>query len=41
VYVLYGSRQSLFTRKLEAALIFYGVAFEFVSKRGRPDVAEI
>ena len=41
MYVLYGSRQSLFTRKLEAALIFYGVAFEFVSKRGRPDVAEI
>ena len=41
MYVLYGSRQSLFTRKLEAARIFYGARFEFRSKRGRDDVAEI
>ncbi|HZZ33775.1 MAG TPA: glutathione S-transferase family protein [Phenylobacterium sp.] len=41
MYVLYGSRQSLFTRKLEAALIFYGAPFEFVLKRGRPDTEEI
>ncbi len=41
MFVLYGSRQSLFTRKLEAALIFYGTRFEFVSKRGRADAAQI
>ena len=41
MYVLYGSRQSLFSRKLEAALIFYGVPFEFRIKRGRPDIKEI
>jgi glutathione S-transferase len=41
VYVLYGSRQSLFTRKLEAALIFYRAPFVFELKRGRPDVQEI
>lgn len=41
MYVLYGSRQSLFTRKLEAALVFYGAPFEFVLKRGRPDAEEI
>jgi glutathione S-transferase len=41
MYVLYGSRQSLFTRKLEAALTFYGASFEFVLKRGRPDAEEI
>ncbi len=36
-YVLYGSGPSLFTRKLEAALIFYGAPFNFMLKRGRPD----
>jgi glutathione S-transferase len=41
MYVIYGSWQSLFSRKLEAALIFYGAPFEFRVKRGRPDVAEI
>ncbi|THD59901.1 glutathione S-transferase family protein [Phenylobacterium sp.] len=41
MYVLYGSNQSLFTRKLEAALIFHGAPFEFRLKRGRPDVQEI
>lgn len=41
MYLLYGSRQSLFSRKLEAALIFYRAPFEFVLKRGRADVREI
>lgn len=41
MYVLYGSKQSLFTRKLETALTFHGAPFEFVSKRGRPDASEI
>ena len=33
MYTLIGGELSLFTRKLEAALIFYGADFEFVSKR--------
>jgi glutathione S-transferase len=33
-YVLYGSPQSLFTRKLQAALEFYPLEFEFRRKRG-------
>lgn len=37
MYILYGSPQSLFTRKLEAALIFYGAPFAFRSKRGQED----
>jgi glutathione S-transferase len=41
MYVLYGSRQSLFSRKLEAALQFYGAPHEFVLKRGRADAREI
>lgn len=41
MYVLYGSRQSLFTLKLEAALIFYGAAYEFRLKRGLPNAEEI
>ncbi|HEX3887875.1 MAG TPA: glutathione S-transferase family protein [Phenylobacterium sp.] len=41
MYVLYGSRQSLFSRKLEAALIFQGAPFEFVLKRQQPDVRDI
>lgn len=41
MYVLYGSRQSLFTRKLEAALIFYGAPFEFRLKREQPNAQEI
>ncbi|MGZ6019731.1 MAG: glutathione S-transferase family protein [Phenylobacterium sp.] len=41
MYVLYGSRQSLFTRKLEAALIFYGAPFEFRLKREQPDAKAI
>ena len=41
MYVLYGSRQSLFTRKLETALIFYRAPFEFRAKRGRADAQEI
>ena len=37
MYGLYGSEQSLFTRKLEAALRFYGVPFAFHKKRTSPD----
>ena len=33
MYTLIGGELSLFTRKLEAALIFYGADFELVSKR--------
>jgi glutathione S-transferase len=33
-YILYGPRISLFTRKLEAALRFYGIAFEHAQKTG-------
>lgn len=33
-YTIYGSPESLFTRKFEAALIFYGVSFECRRKRG-------
>lgn len=33
-YILYGSPQSLFTRKLQAALEFYPLEFEFRRKRG-------
>ncbi|MDZ4374280.1 MAG: glutathione S-transferase family protein [Phenylobacterium sp.] len=40
-YVLYGSEQSLFTRKLEAALTFLDAPFTFVSKRGHPDTPAI
>lgn len=32
MYTLYGGELSLFTRKLEAALIFYGASYEFVPK---------
>ncbi len=32
MYKLYGGELSLFTRKLEAALIFYGAEYEFVPK---------
>ena len=31
-YILYGGELSYFTRKLEAALIFYGADFEFRAK---------
>lgn len=31
-YTLYGGELSLFTRKLEAALIFYGAPYEFIPK---------
>jgi len=41
LYALYGSEQSLFTRKLEAALRFYGVPFAFRNKRVSPDRLEI
>lgn len=34
MYILYGSPQSLFTRKLQNALMFYGAPFEFRRKRG-------
>ncbi|WP_397418734.1 glutathione S-transferase family protein [Phenylobacterium sp.] len=37
MYGLYGSTPSLFTRKLEAALIFYRAPFEFISKPSHPD----
>lgn len=33
MYTLIGGELSLFTRKLQAALIFYGADFETVSKR--------
>lgn len=32
MYVLYGSKLSLFTMKLDAALLFYGLAYEFRGK---------
>jgi glutathione S-transferase len=41
MHLLYGSHQSLFSKKLEAALIFYGTPYEFRVKRGRADAAEI
>ncbi|MBS0333383.1 MAG: glutathione S-transferase family protein [Proteobacteria bacterium] len=41
MYRLYGSHQSLFSRKLEAALQFYGAPFEFVLKRSHPDAKAI
>ena len=41
MYVLYGSEPSLFTRKLEAALAFYGAPFEFRRKREQPDIAAL
>lgn len=37
-YVVYGSELSYFTRKLEAALEFYGASFE--RRRKSPDIAE-
>ncbi|MBS0361565.1 MAG: glutathione S-transferase family protein [Proteobacteria bacterium] len=40
-YVLYGSHQSLFSRKLEAALQFYGAPHRFVLKRGLADAKAI
>ncbi|MGE0621919.1 MAG: glutathione S-transferase family protein [Pseudomonadales bacterium] len=39
-YVLYGGELSYFTRKLEAALKFYGVPFEFRAK-SRDNTAEV
>ena len=41
MYDLYGSELSLFTRKLEAALRFYGVPFAFHNKRASPRRLEI
>ena len=38
LYLLFGAEQSLFTRKLEAALIFYRADYQFRRKRGLPDV---
>lgn len=37
MYILHGSGPSLFTRKLEAALRFYGAPFEFRLKGDHPD----
>jgi glutathione S-transferase len=36
-YLLYGAEPSLFTRKLEAALIFYRAGYVLIAKRGSPD----
>lgn len=41
MYSLYGSELSLFTRKLEAALRFYGVPFVFHNKRTNPNRLEL
>ena len=41
MYVLHGSGPSLFTRKLEAALIFYGAPFAFRLKGDHPDPARL
>lgn len=35
-YTIYGGELSYFTRKLEAAMIFYGADFEMKSKHGNP-----
>lgn len=40
-YILHGSRVSLFTHKLEAALTFQGAPFAFERKASRPDGGEI
>jgi len=40
-YTIYGSHQSLFTRKFEAALQFYGAPFELRRKRGSGREREI
>jgi len=37
-YIIYGGELSYFTRKLEAAMIFYGADFEMRSKT--PDMAQ-
>ncbi len=41
MYVIYGSQASLFTRKLEAAAIFYGLPVELKSKRAQQNIGEI
>ena len=39
MYVIYGGQASLFTRKLEAAAIFYRLPFELKNKRAQPNIA--
>jgi len=41
MYTIYGSQASLFTRKLEAAAIFYGLPFSFKNKRAQDNIEEI
>lgn len=41
MYTIYGNRLSLFSRKLEAALRFYGAPFVFLAKEQEDDVAAI
>ena len=37
-YIIYGGELSYFTRKLEAAMIFYGLDFEMRSKNEGQDI---
>lgn len=41
MYVIYGSQASLFTRKLEAAAIFYGLPVELKSKRAQQNIGKL
>ncbi|MCA8900615.1 MAG: glutathione S-transferase family protein [Hyphomonas sp.] len=41
MYTIYGSEQSFFTRKLEAAFLFYGMPHRLVRKRGAENEEEI